>query len=145
MNHFIFSEFMGVFSFTHDYMANILQFLKFYFVCLVITFSVSVAPIIVMVPGDCCFYVYCVNVHFRRKKMVWNSPKFTIVLLLLNKIIIFLKFPADIIYLFKGSNRNTRKRCQICSKLTIKTPERRHLSASIVAFEQVNFYWVSEH
>ena len=29
------------------------------------------------------------------------------------------------IYLFKVSNRNTRTRCEICSKLTIKTPERR--------------------
>ena len=29
------------------------------------------------------------------------------------------------IYLFKVNNRNTRKRCEICSKLTTKTPERR--------------------
>ena len=29
------------------------------------------------------------------------------------------------IYLFKVHNRNTRKRCKIGSKLTIKTPERR--------------------
>ena len=27
------------------------------------------------------------------------------------------------IYLFKFSNRNTRKRCEICSKLIIKTPD----------------------
>ena len=33
-------------------------------------------------------------------------------------------FPAGN-YLFKGSNRNTRPRCEICSKLTIKTPEQR--------------------
>ena len=33
--------------------------------------------------------------------------------------------PAGI-YLFKVNNRNTRTRCEICSKLTIKTPERRH-------------------
>ena len=26
------------------------------------------------------------------------------------------------IYLLKVKNRNTRKRCEICSKLTIKTP-----------------------
>ena len=26
---------------------------------------------------------------------------------------------------FKDSNRNTRKECEICSKLTIKTPEQR--------------------
>ena len=32
--------------------------------------------------------------------------------------------PANI-YLFKILNRNTTKRCEICSKLTFKTPERR--------------------
>ena len=31
----------------------------------------------------------------------------------------------DNIYVLKVNNRNTRKRCEICSKLTIKTPERR--------------------
>ena len=57
-------------------------------------------------------------------------------------------------------NRNTRTRCQICSKLTIKIPERRHWcrfgifignfehishlspSISIANFEQVNAGWV---
>ena len=29
-------------------------------------------------------------------------------------------------YLFKVNNKNTRKRCEICSKLTMKTPERLH-------------------
>ena len=29
------------------------------------------------------------------------------------------------IYMFKVNNRNTRTSCEICSKLTIKTPERR--------------------
>ena len=33
--------------------------------------------------------------------------------------------PAGI-YLLKVNNRNTRTRCVICSKLTIKTPERCH-------------------
>ena len=33
--------------------------------------------------------------------------------------------PVDI-YLLKVNNRNTRTRCEICSKLTRKTPERRH-------------------
>ena len=28
-------------------------------------------------------------------------------------------------YLLKVNNRNTRAMCEICSKLTIKTPERR--------------------
>ena len=32
--------------------------------------------------------------------------------------------PANI-YLFKVNNRKTRKRCEICSKLTMKIPERR--------------------
>ena len=32
--------------------------------------------------------------------------------------------PAGI-YLLKVNNRDTRTRCEICSKLTIKTPERR--------------------
>ena len=31
-------------------------------------------------------------------------------------------------YMFKFSNRNTRTKCEICSKLTIKTPERRQAS-----------------
>ena len=30
------------------------------------------------------------------------------------------------IYLLQVNNRNTRTRCEICSKLTIRTPERRH-------------------
>ena len=30
------------------------------------------------------------------------------------------------IYLLKVNNRNTRERREMCSKLTIKTPERRH-------------------
>ena len=29
-------------------------------------------------------------------------------------------------YMFKVNNRNSRTRCEICSKLIIKTPERRH-------------------
>ena len=33
--------------------------------------------------------------------------------------------PANV-YLFKVNNKNTRKMCEICSKLTIKTAERRH-------------------
>ena len=37
-------------------------------------------------------------------------------------------------YMFKVNNRNTRTRFEICSKLTIKTPERRHF---IVNFEHI--------
>ena len=35
-----------------------------------------------------------------------------------------MNLPANI-YLFEVSNRNTRKKCERCSKLIIKTPERR--------------------
>ena len=41
------------------------------------------------------------------------------------------------IYMFKVNSRNTRTRCEICSKLTIKTPDRRH------GFFIVNFEYVS--
>ena len=58
--------------------------------------------------------------------------------------LLFDSYPANI-YLFKVNNKNTRKRCEICSKLTVKTPERRHLgcpdvfisSVPIVDFEQI--------
>ena len=42
-------------------------------------------------------------------------------------------FPASI-YLFRVNNRNNRRRCKICSKLTIKTLERRQFSDIIVVF-----------
>ena len=48
--------------------------------------------------------------------------------------------PAGI-YLLKVNNRNTRTRCEICSKLTIKTPERRQWRSSgvfIVNFEHIS-------
>ena len=47
--------------------------------------------------------------------------------------------------MFKVNNRNTRTRCEIWSKLTIKTPERRYFtpcsSVFIVNLEQVNASW----
>ena len=45
------------------------------------------------------------------------------------------------IYLFKVNNRNTRTRFEKCSKLTIKTPERRQWSrfgVCIVNFEHIS-------
>ena len=44
-------------------------------------------------------------------------------------------------YMLKVNNRTTRTRCEICSKLTIKTPERRHWRRSgvfIVNFEHIS-------
>ena len=46
-----------------------------------------------------------------------------------------------VIYLRKVNNRNTRTRCDVCSKLTIKTPEQRQWRRSgvfIVNFEHIS-------
>ena len=45
------------------------------------------------------------------------------------------------IYLLKVNNGNTRKRCEICSKLTIKIPERRKWHRSVIFI--VNFEHIS--
>ena len=48
------------------------------------------------------------------------------------------------IYMFKFNNRNTRTRCAICSKLTIKIPGTcftPYSSVSVVNFELVNADW----
>ena len=45
------------------------------------------------------------------------------------------------IYLLKVNNKNTRTKCEICSKLTIKTPERRQERGSgvfIFNFEHIS-------
>ena len=52
--------------------------------------------------------------------------------------------PANI-YLFKFNKRNTGKRCEICSKLTTKTPRRRHWRPSgvfIINFEHNSLSFV---
>lgn len=40
INHFIFSEFVGVFLFINDYLVTILKFFEFYSLCLVFTFFI---------------------------------------------------------------------------------------------------------
>ena len=57
---------------------------------------------------------------------------------------VFNDFSA-IIYLFKVNSENTRKRCEIFSKLTIKTLERRHWRRSgvfIVNFEHISLLFL---
>ena len=52
---------------------------------------------------------------------------------------LYIAIPADN-YMFKVSNRNIRIRWEICSKLTMKIPERRHWRRSaifIVNFEHI--------
>ena len=44
-------------------------------------------------------------------------------------------------YIFKVNSRNTRERCEICTKLTIKAPDRRHWFRSgvfIFNFERIS-------
>ena len=54
---------------------------------------------------------------------------------------IYSKEIMDGIYLLKVNSRNTRTWCEICSKLTIKTPERRQWRRSgvfiIINFEHI--------
>ena len=50
----------------------------------------------------------------------------------------FMSYPAGN-YMFKVNNRNTRTRCDICSKLKIKTPERRQAGVFIVNFEHISY------
>ena len=48
---------------------------------------------------------------------------------------------ANIYLPVQHNNRSTRKKCEICPKLTIKTPERRHqllLCVCIINFEQLS-------
>ena len=48
-------------------------------------------------------------------------------------------------YMFKVNNKNTRARCEICSKLSIKIPERCHWrrsGVSIVHFEHISHCFV---
>ena len=50
------------------------------------------------------------------------------------------EFPAGN-YIFKINNKNTRTRCEICSNLTLNTPERRKWRRSgvfIVNFEHIS-------
>ena len=42
------------------------------------------------------------------------------------------------IYQLQVNSRNTRTRCKICSKLTIKTPERHQSGVFIVNFEHIS-------
>ena len=56
------------------------------------------------------------------------------------QLMFLLPFPAGI-YLLKVNNRNTRRRCEMCSKLTIKNPEQHHWRRSGVFI--LNFEYIS--
>ena len=40
-------------------------------------------------------------------------------------------------YMFKVNNRNTRTSYEICSKLTTKTPERRHRGVNLTKYSTI--------
>ena len=65
--------------------------------------------------------------HFR-SSLSLKIPGFLVnpreMVMVLNKKSVYEPVPANI-YLSKINNRNTRKKCEICSELTIKVPERR--------------------
>ena len=46
------------------------------------------------------------------------------------------------VYLFKVNMRNTRKRCKICSKLIIKTPERRQWRRLVFSSLTLNIFYI---
>ena len=55
--------------------------------------------------------------------------------------LLFFSFYPAYISCSNVNNRNTQKRCELCSKLTTETPERRHRpcsSAFIVNFEHIS-------
>ena len=59
-----------------------------------------------------------------------------------NNFLELLNSNSPVIYLLKVKNRNFRTRCEICSKLTIKIPERRQWRRSgifIVNFEHISY------
>ena len=57
---------------------------------------------------------------------------------------VWMHFPAGN-YMFKVNNRNSKTGCEICSRLTIKTPERHHCGRSgvfIVNFDHISHLFV---
>ena len=64
-------------------------------------------PLILLIP----MMLHITNVHCYFKWWLWVPMRWSL--------------PVNI-YLFKDNNGNTRKRCEICSKLIIKTYEQRH-------------------
>ena len=64
-------------------------------------------------PRSCCYENFC--------KLPYNAPMTESSFIDKGWLDIF-QYPSKI-YLFRFDNRSTRKRCETCSNLTIKTPE----------------------
>ena len=93
--------------------------------------------------------IYLLKVNYRNPLMICNFPLMSPASVFCAPHTTFFHFePIKVIKsilanicLFKVNNRNTRKRCKICVKLTIKPPEQRHWRPSgvfIVKFEHIS-------
>ena len=90
---------------------------------------------------------YCLSIPKKSKSsetgvtMINGIVLFLLICYKLKKIYVELENSPVSIYLLKVNNRNTRARCEICSKLTIKTPEGHQLCRSgafIVNFDHIS-------
>ena len=81
------------------------------------------------------------TLHFSTLKNDFQS-KISRAFSLLHILFILCFFPINI-YLLKVNDRNTRDKCEICSKLTIKHYFTPYFNVFIALFEQVNAYWVT--
>ena len=75
----------------------------------------------------------------------YNRPNFGLALIFIAKLLLLTSlkylYTSAGIYLLKVNNRITRTSCKMCSKVTIKTPERRKLHRSgvfIVSFLHIS-------
>ena len=87
--------------------------------------------------GSACLYVnlqllQITQISFTAKHAMKPFWRDWIIFTLLLK-----NYPAGI-HLLKVNNRNTRTSCEICSKLTIETTERRHWRVFFVNFEYIS-------
>ena len=73
------------------------------------------------------------KVSYLRKHAWWSLPQTTLLKQISQQIFLY---PASI-YMFKDNNKNSRTRFEICSKLTIETPERRHWFSAASLFKYV--------
>ena len=84
----------------------------------------------------CFVSISCVSFQLYQLKFCWENAKYTSDNCeIKNEMFIHIcsedAFVPANMYLFKVNNRNTRKRCEICSKWTIKTPELVNISWDI--------------
>ena len=84
-------------------------------------------------------HLYCRNIVEANKSLAKTQPAGFVLVRNQSKVHRVRSFPANI-YLFRVSDRNTRKRFKICSDLIIEIPELRWLcfDVFIVSFERIS-------